>query len=102
ARVPLADVRPDLADDFTRIVERATDADPERRFSSVSALKEALSRTLGWDTWARRRTNTATGTGTASLATTAGVVAPTADTPWSMGLVGVGVAAIAVGGVAAW
>lgn len=101
-RVPLADVRPDLADDFTRIVERATDVDPQRRFSSVSTLKEALSRTLGWDTWARRRTNTSTGVGTASLATTAGVVPPKAETSWSMGLIAVGVAAIAVGGVAAW
>lgn len=101
-RVPLADLRPDLADDFTRIVERATEVDPERRFSSVSALKESLSRTLGWDTWARRRTNTATGTGAISLATTAGVAPQAPETPWSLGLVAVGAAAIAVGGMAAW
>lgn len=100
SRVPLADLRPDLADDFIRIVERATEADPDRRFPSVSALKEALSRTLGWDTWARRRSST--GTGAPVLETTAGVVSPHPDTSWSLGLVAVATAAIAVGGVAAW
>src|SRR5205085_1736076 len=54
-RTPLADLRPDLPDDFIRIVERACDTDPERRYSTVAGVKEALSRTLGWDTWTRKQ-----------------------------------------------
>ena len=45
-RTPLADFRPDLPDDFIRIVERACDPEPERRYSTIAAVKEALSRTL--------------------------------------------------------
>lgn len=102
-RVPLADLRPDLPEDFIRIVERANEVDPARRFPTVSALKEALSRTLGWDTWVRRRSSTsATGSGTL-LDSAAGLAvggAPAAS--WSPGLIAVAAAAIVIGGVAAW
>lgn len=100
-RVPLADLRPDLPDDFIRIVERANDPEAERRYSSVSALKEALSRTLGWDTWARRRSSTASG-GQVFAETAAGVLQAPKEPTWSLGLVGVGLAAILIGGGAAW
>lgn len=100
-RVPLADLRPDLPDDFIRIVERANDPDPERRFPSVSALKEALSRTLGWDTWARRRSSTASG-GQVLAETAAGVLQAPPEPTWSPGLIGVALAAILIGGAAAW
>lgn len=101
ARVPLADLRPDLPDDFIRIVERANDSDPERRFPTVSALKEALSRTLGWDTWARRRSSTASGVHTVNEMSV-GVLPVQKEAPWSMGLVMVALAAVLIGGVAAW
>lgn len=100
-RVPLADLRPDLPDDFIRIVERANDPDPDRRFPSVSALKEALSRTLGWDTWARRRSSTASG-GQVLAETAAGVLQAAREPTWSPGLIGVALAAILIGGAAAW
>lgn len=101
SRVPLADVRPDLADDFIRIVERAHDSDPHRRFSSVSALKEALSRTLGWDTWTRRPSSV---TGTHPVVGIAAGVppAPRPEASWSTGLIAVAVGAVLVGGAAAW
>ena len=60
-RTPLADLRPDLPDDFIRIVERACDPDPDRRYSTIAAVKEALSRTLGWDTWTRKQPVVAVG-----------------------------------------
>ena len=41
----LRDVRPDLPDDFVRLVEKATAADPARRFASAGALEDALVRT---------------------------------------------------------
>ena len=47
----LTDVRPDLPEDFVRIVERAIDADPARRFGSAGAMADALSHTLAFDTW---------------------------------------------------
>jgi hypothetical protein len=40
----LRDVRPDLPDDFVRIVERATAVDPAQRFASAGALEAALVR----------------------------------------------------------
>ena len=61
--MPLADLRPDLPDDFIRIVERACEPDPDRRYSTIAAVKEALSRTLGWDTWTRKHPVTTSGTG---------------------------------------
>ncbi len=99
-RVPLADLRPDLPDDFIRIVERANEPDPDRRFSTVSALKEALSRTLGWDTWARRRSSSSGGQQV--VETSAGVLPAQNEATWSAGLVAVTLAAILIGGVAAW
>ncbi len=49
-RFRLHDARPDLADDFARVVERASHPDPTRRFASAGALQEALARSLGLDT----------------------------------------------------
>ncbi len=48
-RFRLHDARPDLADDFARVVERASHPDPARRYSSAGALQEALARSLGLD-----------------------------------------------------
>jgi eukaryotic-like serine/threonine-protein kinase len=50
-RQRLVDVRPDLPEDFIRIVERAIDADPARRFASAGAMADALSHTLAFDGW---------------------------------------------------
>lgn len=115
-RTPLADLRPDLADDFIRIVERACEPDPERRFPSVGAVKEALSRTLGWDTWTRKHPVVpSSGSGEAVVATAQEISAghaaalgpptpvPAARVPrgpWS--LVGIALGAIAIGGLVAW
>jgi len=49
-RFRLHDARPDLADDFARVVERASDPDATRRYASAGALQEALARSLGLDT----------------------------------------------------
>ncbi len=48
-RFRLHDARPDLADDFARVVERATHPDASRRYASAGALQEALARSLGLD-----------------------------------------------------
>jgi hypothetical protein len=40
---PLLDVRPDLPQGFVRVVERALDADPARRWSSPGEMERALS-----------------------------------------------------------
>ncbi|MCC6164819.1 MAG: protein kinase [Acidobacteria bacterium] len=48
-RLRLHDARPDLADDFARVVERACHPDPDRRHMSAGALQEALARSLGLD-----------------------------------------------------
>lgn len=48
-RFRLHDARPDLADDFARVVERASHPDPARRYASAGALQEALARSLGLD-----------------------------------------------------
>jgi Tfp pilus assembly protein PilF/predicted Ser/Thr protein kinase len=48
-RFKLNDARPDLADDFARVVERASHPDPTRRYASAGALQEALARSLGLD-----------------------------------------------------
>lgn len=45
----LQDARPDLADDFGRVVERALSSDPRRRYASAGAMQEALARSLGLD-----------------------------------------------------
>lgn len=45
----LQDARPDLADDFGRVIERALSSDPRRRYASAGAMQEALSRSLGLD-----------------------------------------------------
>jgi tRNA A-37 threonylcarbamoyl transferase component Bud32 len=39
---PLRDARPDLPDDFVRVVTRALDRDPARRFASAGELEAAL------------------------------------------------------------
>jgi eukaryotic-like serine/threonine-protein kinase len=44
-RVRLHDARPDLPDPFVRVVERAIDADPSRRYQSAGELGEALGAT---------------------------------------------------------
>jgi tetratricopeptide (TPR) repeat protein/tRNA A-37 threonylcarbamoyl transferase component Bud32 len=41
-RVRLHDVRPDLSEAFVRVVERAIDAEPSRRYQSAGELGEAL------------------------------------------------------------
>jgi serine/threonine protein kinase len=38
----LRDVRPDLPDDFVRVVEQATASDPARRYASLGAFEDAL------------------------------------------------------------
>ena len=48
-RLRLHDARPDVADDFGRVVERALSPDPRRRYASAGAMQEALARSLGLD-----------------------------------------------------
>ena len=48
-RFRLHDARPDLADDFARVVERAAHPEASRRYASAGALQEALARSLGLD-----------------------------------------------------
>ena len=43
----LYDARPDLPKGFVAVVERALDADPQRRYTSVGEMQTALSRTIG-------------------------------------------------------
>jgi tetratricopeptide (TPR) repeat protein len=50
-RTRLSDLRPDLPDDFIRVIERAIDPLPERRYASAGAMQDALSRTLAIDPW---------------------------------------------------
>jgi tetratricopeptide (TPR) repeat protein len=47
----LNDLRPELPDDFVRVLERACDPDPQRRFSSAGNMQDALSATLATDPW---------------------------------------------------
>jgi serine/threonine protein kinase/tetratricopeptide (TPR) repeat protein len=47
----LNDLRPELPDDFVRVLERAIDPDPQRRFSSAGSMQDALSATLATDPW---------------------------------------------------
>ena len=47
----MSDLRPDLPDDFIRVIERAIDPLPERRYASAGAMQDALSRTLAIDPW---------------------------------------------------
>jgi tetratricopeptide (TPR) repeat protein len=51
ARNRLTDLRPELSEDVVRIVEKALDPDPSRRFSSAGAMADALSQTLAFDSW---------------------------------------------------
>jgi tetratricopeptide (TPR) repeat protein len=65
-RTRLSDLRPDLPDDFIRVIERAIDPIPERRYASAGAMQDALSRTLAIDPWsehgfAERRRHQPTG-----------------------------------------
>jgi eukaryotic-like serine/threonine-protein kinase len=46
-RVHLRDLRPELPDDFVRMIERAIAADPSERFGSVGAFEAELARFLG-------------------------------------------------------
>ena len=107
-RTPLADLRPDLPDDFIRIVERACDPDPERRYPTIAAVKEALSRTLGWDTWTRKQpVVTAAQTDQPSgaslpLGLSTPIPPAPARQPLPYGLIAVAVAAMAIGGSVAW
>jgi len=43
----LLDYRPDLPEIFARVIEKAIDPDPAKRFQSAGALSSALSETLG-------------------------------------------------------
>jgi eukaryotic-like serine/threonine-protein kinase len=47
----LNDLRPELPDDFVRVLERAIDPDPQRRFPSAGSMQDALSATLATDPW---------------------------------------------------
>jgi tetratricopeptide (TPR) repeat protein/tRNA A-37 threonylcarbamoyl transferase component Bud32 len=47
----LNDVRPDLPDDFVRVVERALDPDPQKRYASAGAMQDSLTGTLAIDPW---------------------------------------------------
>ena len=108
-RTPLADLRPDLPDDFIRIVERACDLEPDRRYSTIAGVKEALSRTLGWDTWTRKHPLAAASavsevpSGPAQPLGLATPVPPAPSRqPMPYGMIAVAVAAIAIGGAVAW
>jgi serine/threonine protein kinase/Flp pilus assembly protein TadD len=46
----LLDYRPDLPESFARVIEKAIDPDPAKRFASAGALSSALSETLGLPT----------------------------------------------------
>jgi tetratricopeptide (TPR) repeat protein len=46
----LLDYRPDLPEMFVRVIEKAIDPDPAKRFASAGALSSALSETLGLPT----------------------------------------------------
>jgi serine/threonine protein kinase/Flp pilus assembly protein TadD len=50
AGLSLLDYRPDLPESFARVIEKAIDPDPAKRFSSAGALSSALSETLGLPT----------------------------------------------------
>ena len=109
-RMPLADLRPDLPDDFIRIVERASDPDPDRRYPTIAAVKEALSRTLGWDTWTRKQPVVASGVGEVppgpsvpvAVASPQALPSPPPKPGLPYGLIAVAMAAIAIGGSVAW
>ncbi len=45
-RQPLRDVRPDVPEGFVRVVERALDTDPARRYRSVGELEQGLRESL--------------------------------------------------------
>jgi serine/threonine protein kinase/Flp pilus assembly protein TadD len=47
AGLSLLDYRPDLPESFARVIEKAIDPDPAKRFASAGALSSALSETLG-------------------------------------------------------
>jgi tetratricopeptide (TPR) repeat protein len=47
----LNDLRPELPDDFVRVLDRAIDPDPQRRFPSAGSMQDALSATLATDPW---------------------------------------------------
>ncbi len=108
-RTPLADLRPDLPDDFIRIVERACEPDPERRYAAIPAVKEALSRTLGWDTWTRKNPVVSSGGGEVVAAPVPEVVAAATPVPAAprrsalpWGLIAIAIGAVVVGGSVAW
>jgi serine/threonine protein kinase/tetratricopeptide (TPR) repeat protein len=106
-RMPLADLRPDLPDDFIRIVERASEQDHERRFPTIGAVKEALSRTLGWDTWTRKQPITTSGAGpvpaaVVDVATPVPTPVPSVKPRPPYGLIAVAVGAVVIGGSVAW
>jgi tetratricopeptide (TPR) repeat protein len=107
-RMPLADLRPDLPDDFIRIVERACEPDADRRYSTIAAVKEALSRTLGWDTWTRKHPVTTSEAAPPPLATDVSVPLATPVPParpgqtLPYGLIAVAIGAVLIGGSVAW
>ncbi len=105
-RVPLADLRPDLPDDFIRIVERASEPDPERRYPTVAAVKDALSRTLGWDTWTRKQPVVAAGAGDVAVASPTPDPAAAAPEPVRRrppyGFVAIALGAVVIGAAVAW
>ncbi len=78
-RFRLHDARPDLADDFARVVERASNPDASRRYASAGALQEALARSLGLDstiTVDREALDAAAAAASASVDTVPGIERP--------------------------
>jgi hypothetical protein len=47
-RTYLRDLRPEISDEFTRVVERALEPDPRNRFQSAGAFEADLARLLGF------------------------------------------------------
>ena len=110
-RMPLADLRPDLPDDFIRIVERACEPDSDRRYSTIAGVKDALSRTLGWDTWTRKHPVTTSAGGplplpAASIDSPLPLPTPMPPAPprtaVPYGLIAIAIGAVVIGGSVAW
>ena len=67
-RAHLLDIRPDLPESFIAIVEKAVDADPEKRFKSAGAMTAALEEFLNARTRTHRRAPLVLGVAAAAAA----------------------------------
>ncbi len=98
-RFRLHDARPDLADDFARVVERAAHPDPSRRYASAGALQEALARSLGLDSTITVDRETLAAAAAAAAATPAPATDPRRAWPfrwWQVAGVGFALGAVLV------